>query len=116
MSQIFYSLVTGMFFLMNPVHAHDNHNIVQPEARTELLKRDVYTPLFVDFKSDQSCDHENQVPQIEFDGLIFRIDVNTPPPRTDSPYLDLSKESLIQKFWDLAALTHILAPNVEERK
>ncbi len=120
MSNIFYSLAIGMLFLINPVHANNDSNI--EENVPYLLEREVYTPIFVEFRTnpDHTCDDDNHKSEnhpIEFDGLLFRItEEESPTTIPVNPYLNLNNESLIQKFWEMALVDKALFPNVTTKE
>ena len=120
MSNVFYSLVIGMLLLINPVHA--NNDSSTEENVPHLLEREVYTPIFVEFRTSpgRTCDDESHKPEnhpIEFDGLLFHI--NEEENQTSvpvNPILNLNNESLIQKFWEMALVDNTLFPNVQTKE
>ena len=115
MSNIFYSLMVGMMFLINPVHANDETN--PAEDREQTLSREVYTPIFVEFRTNHdSCEGEGHEPRKEFDGLLFHIDDDKKQPVPVNPYLNLNNESLVQKFWEMALVDTILFSNVNKKE
>ena len=115
MSHIFYSLMIGMLFAVNPVHANDEINSTEDPAQT--LSREVYTPIFVEFRTNHdSCEDEPHTPQKEFDGLLFHIDDEKKHATPINPYLNLNNESLVQKFWELALVDTLLFSNVKQKE
>jgi hypothetical protein len=112
MSHIFYSLAVGMLLVINPVHANDE--TPPSEDRAQPLAREVYTPIFVEFRTNhRECNDETHSHGKEFDGLLFHVDKENQP-ETVNPYLNLNNESLMQKFWDMALVNTTLFSNAKE--
>ena len=114
MSYNFYSLAVGMLLVINPVHANDEINSSPTEERAQALAREVYTPIFVEFRTNHNtCDDESHTHGKEFDGLLFHVD-REKQPEAVNPYLNLNNESFMQKFWDMALVDTTLFSNAKE--